>query len=132
MRSPCALCLDFEAERSVECVRIAAYLVQVPLERSDSSSQTAGMRDWTFLTNHSHVLLCIAQNPQIRLSEIAERVGIKERTVFAIVSDLVREGYLSKVRNGRRNEYAIRRELPFRHPIERDAQIRALLAIFDH
>jgi hypothetical protein len=87
------------------------------------------MSDWTFLTNHSHVLLCIFQNPKIRLSEIAERVGIKERTAFAIVSDLVNEGYLSKVRNGRRNEYVVHPELHFRHPVERDAQIGALLGI---
>lgn len=87
------------------------------------------MSDWTFLTNHSHVLLCIYQNPKIRLSEIAERVGVKERTAFAIVSDLVNEGYLSKVRNGRRNEYVVHPELHFRHPVERDAQIDALLAI---
>ncbi len=89
------------------------------------------MADWTFLTNHSHVLLCIMQNPHIRLSEIAEKVGITERTAFAIVNDLVTEGYLTKVRHGRRNEYEVHPELPFRHPIEQQAQIRALLGIFD-
>lgn len=89
------------------------------------------MAEWTFLTNHSHVLLCIVQNPRIRLSEIAEKVGITERTAFAIVSDLVNEGYLSKVRQGRRNEYEIHPELPFRHPIEQQAEIRALLGIFE-
>ena len=88
------------------------------------------MSDWTFLTNHSHVLLCIVQNPQIRLSEIAERVGVQERTAFAIVSDLANEGYISKVRVGRRNEYIVHPELPFRHPIERESQIRELLSIF--
>ena len=89
------------------------------------------MAEWTFLTNHSHVLLCIMQNPRVRLSEIAEKVGITERTAFAIVSDLVNEGYLSKVRQGRRNEYEIHPELPFRHPIEQQAEIRALLGIFE-
>lgn len=89
------------------------------------------MTAWTFLTNHSHVLLCIRQNPHIRLSEIAETVGITERTAFAIVSDLVDEGYLTKVRQGRRNEYEVHPELPFRHPIEQQMQIRALLGIFD-
>lgn len=88
------------------------------------------MAAWTFLTNHSHVLLCIMQNPRIRLSEIAETVGITERTAFAIVSDLVEAGYLSKVRQGRRNEYEVHPELPFRHPIEQQAEIRALLGIF--
>ncbi|MEO8541747.1 MAG: MarR family transcriptional regulator [bacterium] len=89
------------------------------------------MSDWTFLTNHSHVLLCIVQNPSIRLSEIAEKVGVTERTAFAIVTDLVGEGYLSKVRHGRRNEYLIHPELPFRHPIEKQSEIRSLLAIFE-
>lgn len=88
------------------------------------------MAAWTFLTNHSHVLLCIMQNPRIRLSEIAETVGITERTAFAIVSDLVEAGYLSKVRQGRRNEYEVHPELPFRHPIEHQMQVRALLGIF--
>ncbi len=88
------------------------------------------MADWTFLTNHSHVLLCIMQNPRIRLSEIAERVGITERTAFAIVSDLVEAGYLSKVRQGRRNEYEVHPDLPFRHPVEQQKQIRDLLGIF--
>lgn len=89
------------------------------------------MAAWTFLTNHSHVLICIMQNPRIRLSEIAEMVGITERTAFAIVSDLVEAGYLSKVRHGRRNEYEVHPELPFRHPIERQREIRALLSVFD-
>ena len=89
------------------------------------------MAEWTFLTNHSHVLLCIMQNPRVRLSEIAEKVGITERTAFAIVTDLVNEGYLSKVRRGRRNEYEVHPELPFRHPIEQEAEIRALLGIFE-
>ncbi len=89
------------------------------------------MAAWTFLTNHSHVLICIMQNPRIRLSEIAETVGITERTAFAIVSDLVEAGYLSKVRQGRRNEYEVHPELPFRHPIERQREIRALLSVFD-
>lgn len=102
------------------------------LECAEALTQTADMSDWTFLTNYSHVLLCIVQNPQIRLTEIAERVGIKERTAFAIVSALVQEGYLSKVRNGRRNEYVVHPELPFRHALERDTQIRALLGIFSH
>lgn len=89
------------------------------------------MADWTFLTNHSHVLVCIMQNPRIRLSEIAEQVGITERTAFAIVADLVDAGYLTKIRHGRRNEYEVHPELPFRHPIEHQTEIRALLGLFE-
>ncbi len=100
------------------------------LDGCQSVPTLRGMAAWTFLTNHSHVLLCIMQNPRIRLSEIAENVGITERTAFAIVSDLVEAGYLSKVRQGRRNEYEVHPELPFRHPIEDKMEIRALLGIF--
>lgn len=99
------------------------------VERFETGSHTPAMSEWTFLTNHSHVLLCIFQNPQIRLSEIAERVGVKERTAFTIISDLVEAGYLSKVRSGRRNVYAVHPELHLRHPLERETEIRALLSI---
>ncbi|MGE0598826.1 MAG: helix-turn-helix transcriptional regulator [Dehalococcoidia bacterium] len=89
------------------------------------------MAEWTFLTNHSHVLICIMQNPNIRLSEIAERVGITQRTAFAIVTDLVDGGYVSKVKQGRRNAYEVHPELPFRHPIEGHSAIRALFDILE-
>ncbi len=89
------------------------------------------MKNWTFLTNHSHVLLCIAQNPQIRLTEIAERVGIRERAASTIVNDLVESGYVTKTRRGRRNEYEVHPHLPLRHPVERDASISKLLEIVE-
>ena len=57
--------------------------------------------DWTFLSNHGHVLLCIAQEPEIRLRDVAERVGITERAVQRIVADLEEAGYLSRAREGR-------------------------------
>jgi DNA-binding IclR family transcriptional regulator len=86
---------------------------------------------WTFLTNHSHVLLCIAEDPDIRGRDIAERVGITERAAQAIVADLVEAGYLSRTRVGRRNRYEIHPELPLRHPIERSRQVRELLRLVD-
>jgi predicted transcriptional regulator len=89
------------------------------------------MAAWTFFTNHFHVLLCIAENPQVRLSEIAEKAGITERTAFSIVTDLVEAGYVTKTRHGRRNEYEVHAEQHFRHPIERQAEISALLCIFE-
>jgi len=82
---------------------------------------------WTFLTNHSHVLLCIAQEPEIRLRDVAVRVGITERAVQRIVADLEQGGYLSRVREGRRNRYEIHPEKPLRHPIEGHQQVKALL-----
>lgn len=83
--------------------------------------------EWTFLTNHAHVLLCIAQNPQARMREVAERVGITERAVQRIVADLVHSGYLRRLRSGRCNRYEIRSDLPLRHPIERHRSVAALV-----
>ena len=84
---------------------------------------------WTFLTNHSHVLLCIAQDPGIRGRDIAERVGITERSAQNIIRELVEGGYLSRERVGRRNHYQIHPGLPLRHPIERDREVADLLGL---
>ena len=73
---------------------------------------------WTFLTNHGHVLVCIAQDPQVRIAEIARLVGIGERAAHRIVSDLVDGGYVERSRVGRRNVYAVRMEAALRHPLE--------------
>ena len=87
------------------------------------------MPDWTFLTNHAQVLLCIAQDPDIRLREIGDRVGITERAAHRIVGELVAAGYLSRNRNGRRNRYKInhRRALP--DPLTRSQKVGDLLSI---
>lgn len=87
------------------------------------------MEQWTFLTNHAHVLLCIAEDPGIRLRDVSQRVGITERAAQRIVADLVDEGYLTRTRVGRRNQYQVHQELPFRHPIENKNQIGALLGL---
>jgi Mn-dependent DtxR family transcriptional regulator len=71
---------------------------------------------WRFVTNHAHVLQCIAADPTIRLRDVALRVGVTERTAAQIVNDLEQAGYLSKTRDGRRNQYEIHGELPLRHP----------------
>jgi predicted transcriptional regulator len=84
---------------------------------------------WTFLTNHALVLLAIAQNPRIRLREVAARVGITERAVQRIVADLVEAGYLSRVRRGRRNEYELHREIHMPHPTTRHKEIGALMDV---
>jgi DNA-binding IclR family transcriptional regulator len=84
---------------------------------------------WTFLTNHSHVLLCIAEDPGIRGRDIAERVGITERSAQSIIADLVEGGYLTREKIGRRNQYQIHPDLPLRHPVERDSQVSELLRL---
>jgi hypothetical protein len=78
---------------------------------------------WTFLTNHAHVLVCIAQNAEVRLAEIARRVGIGERAVHAIVQDLVDAGYISRTKRGSHNVYEVFLDQPLRHPLESGHQI---------
>ena len=82
---------------------------------------------WTFLTNHSHVLLCIAEDTEARMRDIAERIGITERAVQRIIDDLAASGYLSIEREGRRNRYRLHSSLPLRHPIERHCKVAALI-----
>lgn len=84
-------------------------------------------KSWTFLTNHAHVLLCIARDPGIRLRDVAEKVGITERAAQAIVSELETEGYLVRVRVGRRNRYRLKTHRPLRHPLENAHKVGELV-----
>jgi hypothetical protein len=84
---------------------------------------------WTFLTNHSHVLILLAQNPDLVLREAAVRVGITERAVQRIIVDLEEAGFLTRERIGRRNRYVIRSDIPLRHPIESHRTIGDLVGI---
>src|SRR5262249_20644744 len=85
--------------------------------------------EWTFLTNHTHVLLCIARDPDLRMRDVAELVGITERAVQRIVAELEEAGYVERLRNGRRNRYEVRSNLPLRHPIERPERVSSLIAL---
>ena len=82
---------------------------------------------WTFLTNHGHVMMCIAQKPDVRLAEIAVAVGIGERAAHRIVQDLVDDGYVVRRKVGRRNVYATDLDRPLRHPLEADHRLRAIV-----
>jgi predicted ArsR family transcriptional regulator len=84
---------------------------------------------WTFLTNHAQVLLCIAREPDIRIREIAVAVGITERAAQRIVGDLVDEGYVSRKRVGRRNEYVVNSHARLRHPLARDHEIGEVIGV---
>lgn len=90
--------------------------------------EAAQRRGWTFLTNHAHVLVCVATTPDATGRDIAAQVGITERAVQAIVADLVAGGYVVRTREGRRNRYSLNPDLPLRHPIERDHTVGELLA----
>lgn len=93
------------------------------------STDTA-TRPWTLLTSHGRVLLLIAQNPDVRLRDIAEQAGITERSAQTIVADLEHEGYVEKERHGRRNSYRLHPEMPFRHPAEAGHSVGELLGLF--
>jgi len=82
---------------------------------------------WTFLTNHGHVLICIASDPDLRLRDVAERVGITERAVQRIVTDLEEAGYIERVKEGRRNHYKIITSMPLRHPVEEHCRASDLI-----
>lgn len=84
---------------------------------------------WTFLSNHGHVLVCIAEDPGIRTRDIADRVGITERATQTIISDLVDAGYVRRTKIGRRNHYQIVSELPLRHSVEFPHSVGELLEL---
>ena len=84
---------------------------------------------WTFFSNHAHVLVCLARDPAQRLRDVAATVGITERAVQKIVADLEAGGVLSRRREGRRNRYTIRDDVPLRHPIEAHRRVGDLLAM---
>jgi DNA-binding IclR family transcriptional regulator len=87
------------------------------------------MPRWTFLSNHAQVLLCIANDPGIRLREIGDQVGITERAVHRIVRELDDAGYLIRKRDGRRNRYTISQNLPLPDRVARNQKIGDLLKI---
>lgn len=95
-------------------------------ETADDGSRRSS---WTLLSNHGHVLMCIAADPEIRLRDIADRVGITERTVFGIVTDLEQAGIVRRAKAGRRNTYEIVRSARMRHPIESAHSVGELIDI---
>ena len=94
----------------------------------DQSSKAPASR-WDFLTNHAHVLTCVAGDPGIRLREIAAAVGITERAAHRILSELVDEGYVLRERDGRRNRYQVLPERPLRHPLVQELAVGDLLRV---
>ena len=84
---------------------------------------------WDFLTNHAHVLVCVAGDPGIRLRDIAAAVGITERAAHRIVSELVADGYVLREREGRRNHYKIVPDRPLRHPLVEAREVGDLLEV---
>ena len=91
---------------------------------------SGGDRTWTFLTNHAHVLLAVARQPDQRVVDIADTVGITARQALSILRDLEDAGYLWREREGRRTHYVLAAHRPFRHPSTAHHEVDELLAIF--
>ena len=93
-------------------------------------ASTIGKNDsgWTFLTNHAHVLICLAKSSSMRMHEIAEAVGVTERAVQHIVAELDAAGYIDRVRDGRRNVYQVHMNKRLRHPLEEHRKIAGLVS----
>lgn len=96
-----------------------------------SGHRTNGMSDanWTFLSNHTHVLVCLAGDGTQTLREVAAKVGVTERAVQRIVADLEGAGVLERQRDGRRNAYVIHADVPLRHPLEAHCRIGDLIGL---
>ncbi len=86
---------------------------------------------WSLLTPHAHVLLCIARDPDTRVREIAESVGISERGAHQIVADLVDAGYVKRARVGRRNHYAIEERTTLKHGPVRHRRVGSIVALLE-
>jgi DNA-binding Lrp family transcriptional regulator len=93
------------------------------------SPPAAATRQWTFLSNHAHVLVCLALDRNARLRDVATSVGITERAVQKIVSDLEEAGVILRERNGRRNSYRLNVAVPLRHPLEAHRTVGTLLSL---
>ena len=87
-------------------------------------------RHWTLLTNHGRILLMIAQDPDLRIRDLAQSASVTERTAQSIIADLELAGYLTKKREGRRNVYSVNPKRPFRHPAESNHKVGELIDLF--
>lgn len=87
------------------------------------------MREWSLLTNHGRALLLVAADPEARLRDIAEAIGVTERTAYGLLTDLTAAGYVVKEKEGRRNRYRVRAELPIRDPAARECTVGEVLDV---
>jgi DNA-binding MarR family transcriptional regulator len=88
-------------------------------------------KNWRFVTNHTQVLLCIARDPDVRVRDIAQMVGITERTAHGLVSDLIEAGFVERERVGRRNRYLVNSERAMRHPQQHGHEVGELLQLLE-
>ena len=100
------------------------------LDGMSASSDSGAPGAWTFLSNYTHVLVCLARNPDTRLRDISASVGITERAAQRIVGDLEAAGVITRTKEGRRNHYEVEIDAPLRHPLECTATVGNLLSLF--
>ena len=93
------------------------------------SARKTTSSSWTFLTNHAHILMCLAKSPSERIRDLAVKVDITERAVQRIIVELETEGYLEHIREGRRNLYKVLSRKPLRHDIEKHRQVHDLIKL---
>ncbi|MCM8533081.1 MAG: winged helix-turn-helix domain-containing protein [Lentisphaeraceae bacterium] len=84
---------------------------------------------WTFLTNHAHIILCLAKSSSMRIRDLAVEVGITERAVQRIIAELIDEGYVTRLKEGRRNIYKLQTKKPLKHPVEAHKNIKDLVSL---
>ena len=87
--------------------------------------------NWTFFTNHAHVMIVLADQPDMVLREVALKVGITERAVQKIVADLEKTGFIIKEKKGRSNYYKLILDKPLRHPIESHKTVETVIALIN-
>ena len=97
------------------------------MNQNKNQSQAISQSKWTFLTNHTHVLICLARDPEMVLRDVASLVGITERAVQRIVAELEEGGYLEKEKEGRKNRYRLTLSKSLRHPVESNCDLKSLV-----
>jgi predicted transcriptional regulator len=116
-------------ERSYDLRRSGEHVSRAVVQTPPIEEAAVARPTWFLLTNHGNVLLCVARDPTVRISEIARSVGIGERAAQKIVADLVAEGFLVRIKEGRRNRYEINRKAHLRHPLFAGLEIGPLLDV---
>jgi predicted transcriptional regulator len=104
--------------------------MRVPRTRQDDAAPLRRSQ-WTIFSNHAHVLVCVARNPEERVREIANKVGITERAVQRIIGDLEEAGVIVRERIGRRNRYILSLDRPLRHPLEANTTIAEVIRVIE-
>ena len=95
--------------------------------KKKTSPESSKPSNWTFLTNHAHALICLARDPEMVLKDVATLVGVTERAVQRIVSELELGGYIKREKDGRRNRYELTLAKSLRHPVESNCDLKSLV-----